>query len=109
MVVVVVVMERVVVVVVVMDRVLDDMHTVLDIDPDVVENISALLACEWTQAAPQSVWLNDTALENMLSMLVTLETSHLEMSMLNKFANMNVRLMSVTLDTSHLEMSRLNA
>ena len=32
---------------------------------------------------PQSVWLNDDALRNMLAMLNTLDTSHLEMSILN--------------------------
>ena len=44
----------------------------------------------------------------MLSMLVTFDTSHSEMSPLNDVARMNMRVMSVTLDTSHFEMSALN-
>ena len=44
----------------------------------------------------------------MLNILVTLDTSQLEMSPLNDFAAVNMRRMLVTLDTSHSEMSPLN-
>ena len=44
----------------------------------------------------------------MRFMVVTLETSHLEMSQLNDDAKENVAHMFFTLDTSHLEMSPLN-
>ena len=61
----------------------DEMHAVRDIDPDERTNMSFWLAFELTQAAPQSCCLNDPAFENMLSMLVTLDTSHFEISRLN--------------------------
>jgi hypothetical protein len=61
----------------------DEMHAVRNIDPDELTNMSFWLALELTQAAPQSCWLNDPAFENMLSMLVTLDTSHFEISRLN--------------------------
>ena len=60
-----------------------EMHADRDIDPDELTNMSFWLALELAQAAPQSCWLNDPAFENMLSMLVTLDTSHFEMSQLN--------------------------
>ena len=41
-------------------------------------------------------------------MLVTLDTSHLEMSLSNDDAPANISSMLVTLDTSHLERSALN-
>ena len=41
-------------------------------------------------------------------MSVTLDTSHLEISLLNDAAKKNIFAMLVTLDTSHLEMSTLN-
>ena len=44
----------------------------------------------------------------MYVMVITLETSHLEMSLLNDEARPNIRHMLVTLDTSHLEISPLN-
>ena len=44
----------------------------------------------------------------MYGMVVTLETSHLEMSPLNDDAEWNIYGMLVTLETSHLEMSPLN-
>ena len=44
----------------------------------------------------------------MKSMLVTLDTSHLEMSLLKDNAKKNMPFMLVTPDTSHLEMSQLN-
>ena len=68
-------------------------------------NISRLVAFEYTQAAPQSSCLNDVALLNMLSMLVTLDTSQCEMSPLNDGASQNIPFISVTLDTSHFEIS----
>ena len=40
-------------------------HTLCDIDPDELANMSRLLAFEWIQATPQSFWLNDAAYENM--------------------------------------------
>ena len=80
-----------------------DVHT--DIDPGDPVNMRPLLAFEWVQAAPQSFLLNDSASRNMLSMLITLDTSHFEMSRLKNVASENIRLMSVTLDTSHFEMS----
>ena len=42
-----------------------DLHTVRDTDPDEPTNTSLLLAFERTQAAPQSLRLNDTASANM--------------------------------------------
>ena len=42
-----------------------DVHTFLDVDPYENANMSVLLACEWTQAAPQSRWLNKSASKNM--------------------------------------------
>ena len=56
------------------------------IDPDDPANILLLLAFELTQAAPRSSWLNDFAKKNILSILVTLDTSHLEMSQLKDVA-----------------------
>ena len=53
--------------------------------------------------------LNDDAKENMPNMSVTLDTSHLEMSLLNDDAEANMRTMVITLDTSHLEMSPVNS
>ena len=41
-------------------------------------------------------------------MLVTLDTSQLERSLLNDLARMNIKVMSVTLDTSHFDMPQLN-
>ena len=43
----------------------------------------------------------------MLCRVLTLDTSHLEMSPLNNDAPMNIPNVVVTLDTSHLEMSPL--
>ena len=45
---------------------------------------------------------------NILSMLVTLDTSHLEMSQLNELASRNIPCMLTTLDTSQSEISALN-
>ena len=44
----------------------------------------------------------------MYAMAVTLDVSHLEMSLLNDDAEANMSSMLVTLDTSHLERSPLN-
>ena len=59
--------------------------------------------------APQSVCVNDDAPKNMMFMVVTLDTSHLEMSLLNDDAELNMACILVTLDTSHEEISPLNA
>ena len=53
---------------------------VAQISPDEPSNISSLLAFEVSHASPQSVCAKDDALENILSMLITRDTSHLEMS-----------------------------
>ena len=82
-----------------------DVHTVSDIDPGDPSNMRFLVAFEWTQTAPQSCCLNDVALMNISSMLVTLDTSHLEMSPLNDVAPANIQFIFVTLDTSHFERS----
>ena len=83
-------------------------HTVLDIDPDEPANMTFFVAFEWTQALPQSCRLNTIAPRNMLSMLLTLDTSHFEMSRSNDRASRNMPGMLVTLDTSHCERSLLN-
>ena len=67
-------------------------------------NISVLSAVE-VPHAPQSVCEKDDAPENICFMVVTLETSHLEMSPLNDDAWSNMEPMLVTLDTSHLDTS----
>ena len=74
---------------------------------DKSSNISVLTAVEVLHA-PQRVCVKDDAPENILSMLATLDTSHLEISTLNDDAEKNMCSMSVTLDTSHLAMSPLN-
>ena len=53
--------------------------------PDKSSNISVLTAVEVLHA-PQRVCVKDDAPENILSMLATLDTSHLEMSPLNDVA-----------------------
>ena len=65
-------------------------HTVGDIDPDDPVNMPVLVAFESTHAAPQRFRLNDNAPENILSMFVTLDTSHFEMSPLNESAPANM-------------------
>ena len=52
--------------------------------------------------------LNDDAEANMDSVLVTLDTSHLERSPLNNDAKANMARVVVTLDTSQSEMSPVN-
>ena len=58
-------------------------EVVVQIRPYERLNIPALVAVEVSHAAPQSDCLNDDALENIPSMLVTLYTSHSAMSPLN--------------------------
>ena len=61
-------------------------HTGCDIDPDVPVNASVFVAFELSQAAPQSSCLKDASLRNIRSILITLDTSHFEMSPLNDSA-----------------------
>ena len=77
------------------------------IRPDEPSNIPSLSAVE-VYHAPQSVCVKDEAPLNMSAMVVTLDTSHLEMSPLNDEAEVNISCMFVTLETSHLETSLLN-
>ena len=70
-------------------------------------NIIFLLAFEWDQA-PQSVRENLVAPLNIISIVVTFDTSHLEMSALNAAAFQNIPSICFTFDTTHLEMSALN-
>ena len=53
------------------------------IAPGEPSNIPLLFAVEVSHASPQSVCAKDDALANMMFMLVTLDTSHLERSPLN--------------------------
>merc|ERR1719174_636395 len=76
----------------------------VQIRPGEPSNIHFFIAFE-VYHPPQSVRVNDFAPENMNNMLVTLDTSHLEMSPLNDDANRNMDPIVVTLDTSHFEMS----
>jgi len=62
------------------------MHTCRDIDPGEPVNIRRCFAFEFTQAALQSIRLNDVAWLNMLCISVTLDTSHFERSVLNELA-----------------------
>ena len=64
-------------------RVVVDVQSVRDIDPREAVNMAFLLAFEWTQADPHRFWLNDFASKNMEFMLVTRDTSHFDMSILN--------------------------
>ena len=81
---------------------------VLDLQsrPGEPTNISVLSAVKVLHE-PQSVCEKDDAPLNMRFMLVTLDTSHLDMSVLKHEACKNMACMLVTLDTSHLEMSPL--
>ena len=58
---------------------------VVQIRPDEPANIPSLVAVEVLHS-PQSVCANDDASENISSMSVTLDTSHLEISPLNDVA-----------------------
>ena len=86
---------------------MDVVVLVVHICPDEPSNIRYLSAVDVLHA-PQSVCAKDDAPEKISSMLVTLDTSHLERSLLNSDAAANMPAMLVTLDTSHLEMSPLN-
>ena len=77
------------------------------IRPDESVNIPFLSAFE-VYHAKQRVCVKDEAPENMSSMLITLDTSHLEMSLSNDGAAVNMPNMVVTFATSHLEISPLN-
>ena len=79
----------------------------VQIRPDEPLNIPYLSAVEVLHA-PQSVRAKDDAPANIFFMLVTLDTSHLEISLLNDDAELNMYAMLVTLDTSHFERSPLN-
>jgi len=70
-------------------------------------NIPALFAVEVCHI-PQRACANDDAPKNISSMLITLDTSHLDILLLNNEAYANIFLMLVTFDTSHLDMSPLN-
>ena len=83
-------------------------HAVCDIEPEESSNIRVLVAFECTQAAPQSCCLKDFAPMNMWSMLVTLDTSHIEMSPLNNSVLVNMLFMLPTLDTFQFEISPSN-
>ena len=83
------------------------LEVVVQIRPDEPSNIPPFTAVELSHA-PQSVCAKDDAPENILFMLVTLDTSHLEMSPLNDDAPENMSSTLATLDTSHLERSPLN-
>ena len=85
-----------------------DVHTFRDSDPRDAVNMAFLLAAERTHAVPHNFWLNDIASQNIESMVVTLDTSHFDMSTLNAGAFINMHCMLVTLETSHREMSVLN-
>ena len=65
-------------------RVLIEVVLLLEVQirPDEPSNILSLFAVEANQA-PQSVCAKDDVAKNMTFMLVTLDTSHLEMSLLN--------------------------
>ena len=56
---------------------------VVHIPPDEPSNIPSLSAAAEVGHTPQSVCVKDEAPKNMCSMLVTLDTSHLERSPLN--------------------------
>ena len=79
----------------------------VQIRPDDPVNIPSFFAVEVSQA-PQSVCAKDDAPENISFMPVTLDTSHLEMSLLNNDAEANMPHILVTLDTSQAETSPSN-
>ena len=85
----------------------DGLALVVHICPDESSNIPSFFADEVGQA-PQRVCAKDNAPENIASMVVTLETSHLETSLLKDVAEANILAMLVTLETSHLDISPLN-
>ena len=79
------------------------------IRPDERTNMPFVLVfCAKAIHVPQRVCANDEAPANMVFMLATLDTSHLEISMLNDEAPVNIVFIVNTLDTSHLDISLLN-
>ena len=88
--------------------VVEALDMVVQIRPDDPSNISSLSAGDVCHVSPQSGRAKDDAPANICFMLVTLDTSHLEMSQLNDVAEANMPSMLVTLDTSQLERSPLN-
>ena len=88
-------------------KVVELLALLAQICPDEPWNIPYLAAVEVCHP-PQSVCAKDDAPLNMMFIMVTLDTSHLERSPLNDDAEANMPIMLVTLDTSHLEMSALN-
>ena len=68
--------------------------------------MASLSAVEFTHA-PQSDCANNEAPLNISTMLITLDTSHFEMSALKDLAFQNMDRIVVTLDTSHFERSAL--
>ena len=63
-----------------------DVQTVDDIDPGDSLNMSTLVALEFTQETPQSVWSKDFARRNISFMLATVNTSHTDRSWLKECA-----------------------
>ena len=61
-------------------------HATREIDPDEPVNMPTFFALDRTQTVLQSFCLKDVAPANIKSMLVTFDTSHLEMSPLNRVA-----------------------
>ena len=61
----------------------------LQIRPDEAENIPYFFAVE-VNHAPQSMCVKDDAPENISSMLITLDTSHLDTSLLKDDADLNI-------------------
>ena len=103
----VVVVEAVGVVVVEMVVVVEGLVLGGQIRPGEPSNILILSAVDVLHT-PQSACANNDAPENMSTISVTLDTSHLEMSPLNDDAEENMAHMLVTLETSHSEISPLN-
>ena len=67
-----------------------DGHLFRDIDPWEPSNIEVLVAFDCTQSTPQSFCSNAAASLNIVSISVTLETSHFEMSPLKDVALTNI-------------------
>ena len=82
-------------------------HILVSIDPREPSNIDAFAAAEFTQAAAHKFCVNLGAFKNIMTIFVTFDTSHFEMSPVN-CVMVNMKLISLTFDTSHLEMSLLN-
>ena len=63
---------------------------VRDMNPSEFTNMFLFKALERAQESPQSFRLKDFAPQNMKFMLVTCDTSHFQMSMLNDVASLNM-------------------